>query len=98
MEKLNFVVLAFLPVLLFSGCLIASRDTGSEEPTLDETQLLEGVSCDATKPCPTNYECASFNGKLACYAFGKDPCSILKCPTGSGCIVAESYPPQIRCA
>lgn len=67
--------------------------------TLDRSKL--GEPCDAENPCPSGASCATIYVNLGetvpptCIA--GNPCDALTCNAGRACIVAESYPAQVRC-
>jgi hypothetical protein len=87
-----FCVLGLIAMLTFyNGCI-------QGEPVVDSSSF-SGDSCDALKPCPTGFECATFPGEgLQCYPADKWPCDLVSCPLGKECVVAESYPVQIFCS
>lgn len=53
--------------------------------------------CDAKNPCPQGLECYSFPG-LGLRCVQPNPCSYFKCPKGTQCGIAESYPGQVMCS
>lgn len=53
--------------------------------------------CDAMIPCPEGLECFSFPG-IGLRCTQPNPCSYYKCPIGTQCVVAESYPGQVICS
>ncbi|NIO22677.1 MAG: hypothetical protein GTN38_01465 [Candidatus Aenigmarchaeota archaeon] len=54
-------------------------------------------TCDAANPCEEGMECFSFPG-IGLKCAQPYPCSYYKCPEGTRCAVAESYPPQVICS
>jgi hypothetical protein len=69
-----------------------------ENPVVDSSTFLQGVECDATRQCPQGYDCSTFPGiGTACHPAGQNPCSLVLCPPGETCAVAESYPVQAIC-
>ena len=53
--------------------------------------------CDAANPCPEGLECFSFPG-IGLRCAQTNPCSYFRCPEGTQCSVAESYPGQVICS
>ena len=101
MKKIKKSILLILIFTIFaiSGCLQQNNGSGPSVVSVDKTEFLEGVECDAVNKCPEGYECASFPAAgLSCYPEGKDVCGFVACPPGTKCVVAESYPVQIFCS
>lgn len=46
--------------------------------------------------CPEGLGCISFSG-IGLRCAPPNPCSYFRCPDGTTCVVAESYPPQVFC-
>ncbi len=81
MRQLTSVLL--VGIMLAFGCI-------QQLPAPPATNL----TCDATTPCPSGYECYKFEDRNAPICFEGNPCT--RCASGK-CIIFESYPPQVRC-
>ena len=53
--------------------------------------------CDVDQPCPEDFSCVKFPGNNPICVKG-DPCENYKCPEGSECAIAETYPLQVICS
>lgn len=53
--------------------------------------------CDARDPCPEGQGCYSFPD-IGLRCAKPDPCSYYQCPEGTQCLIAQSYPGQIKCS
>jgi hypothetical protein len=88
----NRILLAVVLSLTLAGCQLSSSTAvnvnTSQPPTTDAT-------CDAMRRCPENQECYKFENKTSPICWTGDPCSV--CAKGQQCLMAESYPAQIRC-
>ena len=67
------------------------------EYELRYTEITERT-CDATIPCPEGLECIAFPHIREPRCAQPDPCSYYKCPTGTKCLVGETYPLQVFCS
>jgi len=65
-------------------------------PGLDEVHEADSVICSIDKPCGQGLECIRFP-EVGLICAEPNPCSYYKCPSGTSCIVAESYPAQVMC-
>jgi hypothetical protein len=52
--------------------------------------------CDAINPCPEGLECFSFPS-IGLRCAQPNPCTYFKCPEGTQCTIAESFPGQVKC-
>ncbi len=55
-----------------------------------------GVQCSIDEPCKQGLECIEFP-KVGRICAEPNPCSYYECPSGTSCMVAESYPAQVMC-
>ena len=75
-----------LTLMLFSLILISIANAQISEET-----------CSIENPCESGKECISFPGVgLRCAE--PNPCSYFKCPEGTQCNLAASYPAQLVCS
>ena len=63
-------------------------------PGLDEVN--DGLVCSIDKPCGQGLECIEFP-EVGLICAKPNPCSYYKCPSGTSCMVAESYPARVMC-
>jgi len=63
---------------------------------INEYPQITDQSCDAMNPCHEGLECFSFSG-IGLRCAQPNPCSYFKCPDGTQCSIAESYPSQVMC-
>ena len=99
--KKTVLVLMILALVAGSGCLQQEQGQGNglSGVSVDKTEFLEGVECDAMNKCSEGYECASFPVVgPSCYPREREVCGFVACPPGTECVVAESYPVQIFCS
>ena len=97
--KKAVLVLMVLAIVVGSGCVQQEQGNGLSMVSVDKTEFLEGVKCDALNECPEGYECASFPVVgPSCYPEEREVCGFVACPPGKECVVAESYPVQIFCS
>jgi hypothetical protein len=58
---------------------------------------ISEITCSVEKPCSGGMECISFPG-IGLKCAQPNPCNYFKCPGGTQCNLAESYPPQLICS
>lgn len=87
----NKIIFSVLPVSLGLFLVSMSNAQVSEYPQITEQ------FCDAINPCPEGLECFSFPG-IGLRCTQPNPCSYFKCPQGTQCGIAESYPGQVMCS
>lgn len=54
-------------------------------------------TCDAMRSCGEGLECYSFPS-IGLRCAQPNPCSYYKCPAGTQCLIAESYPGKLTCS
>ncbi len=74
-----------------SGPIVIPRS-----PDPDVAHEDGGVQCSIDEPCEQGLECIRFP-KVGLICAEPDPCSYYECPSGTSCMVAESYPAQVMC-
>lgn len=63
--------------------------------TCDNIVTSKPIACDATIPCPDGQSCYSLSGASTPQCVTGNVCE-QACGT-KDCVIAESYPPQVRC-
>ena len=75
-----------------SGPIVIPRPPG-----LDVAHEDGGAQCGVDEPCEQGgLECIMFP-KVGLICAEPNPCSYYECPSGTSCMVAESYPAQVMC-
>jgi len=83
----------FAVTLLLSLLLSTFSVVFAQEPYPSITD----IECDSENPCSEGKECISFPD-IGNRCAEPNPCSYYRCPEGTECFLAESYPAQVICS
>lgn len=89
MGKLRIYILIAL-IILMAGVVSIKAVTNSYSE-------ISAMACDANIRCSGDLECFRFSD-IGLRCAKANPCEYFKCPEGSQCVIAESYPPQVLCS